>query len=208
MSRRRHEMPFGAQVLPDGRARFRLWAPAAKRVDLVLQPPAAAERVLPLEARGDGWLELTADQAHTGSRYRFAIDGELLVPDPASRRNPQGVHGASEVVDPESFDWTDGDWRARPWQESVVYELHVGTFTPAGTFAGVASRLEHLQRLGATAIELMPISEFPGSRGWGYDGVLPYAPASVYGSPEDLKAFIDGERAKWRPVIEAAKITM
>ena len=189
MRRRRHEMPFGARVLPDG-VRFRLWAPGARRIDLVLQAPAGPERVLPLEAAGDGWLELTADEAKAGSRYRFSVDGEMLVSDPASRRNPQGVHGPSEVVDPESFDWTDGDWRARPWQEAVVYELHVGTFTPQGTFAGVASRLEHLQRLGVTAIELMPIAEFPGARGWGYDGVLPYAPASVYGSPEDLKSLV------------------
>jgi malto-oligosyltrehalose trehalohydrolase len=190
MSRRRHEMAFGAHVLPDARVRFRLWALGARRVDLVLQSAAAPERVLPLAGCGDGWLELITDQAHAGSRYRFSIDGELRVPDPASRRNPQGVHGPSEVVDPEAFDWTDGDWRAPPWQEAVVYELHVGTFTPEGTFAGVASRLEHLQRLGVTAIELMPIAEFPGSRGWGYDGVLPYAPSSVYGSPEDLKSLV------------------
>src|SRR6185437_7978070 len=190
MSRRRHEMPFGAQVLPDGRVRFRLWAPAARHVDLVLQLPAAPDRVLPLEASAGGWQELTTDQARTGSRYCFSVDGGMQVSDPASRRNPQGVHGPSEVVDPESFDWTDGEWRARPWQESVVYELHVGTFTPEGTFAGVVSRLEHLQRLGVTAIELMPIAEFPGSRGWGYDGVLPYAPACVYGSPEDFKSLV------------------
>ena len=205
MSRRRHEMPFGAQVLSDGQVRFRLWAPAARRVDLVLESPAGPPRLAPLKRsvcvdtpetrrRGDEtpWetLELITDQARAGSRYRFSIDGELLVPDPASRCNPLGVHGPSEVVDPEVFDWTDGDWHARPWQESVVYELHVGTFTPDGTFAGVAGRLEHLQRLGVTAIELMPIAEFPGARGWGYDGVLPYAPASVYGSPEDLKSLV------------------
>ena len=112
------------------------------------------------------------------------------MPDPASRRNPQGVHGPSEVVDPEAFEWTDEDWRPPPWQEAVIYELHVGTFTPEGTFAGVARKLEHLQQLGVTAIELMPIAEFPGSRGWGYDGVLPYAPASAYGSPEDLKSLV------------------
>jgi malto-oligosyltrehalose trehalohydrolase len=190
MRQRQHAMPFGAQVLADGRVRFRLWAPAARRVDLVLESAAGPERALLLEASGDGWFELTTDQAHRGSRYRFSIDGELLVPDPASRRNPLGVHGASEVVDPQSFDWTDGDWRALPWQESVLYELHVGTFTPEGTFAGVAGKLEHLQRLGVTAIELMPIAEFPGARGWGYDGVLPYAPASAYGSPEDLKSLV------------------
>jgi malto-oligosyltrehalose trehalohydrolase len=186
---RRHEMPFGAQVLPGGQVRFRLWAPADRRVALVLESPSGTERVLPLEKRPDGWVDFTTDEAQAGSRYRFSIDGER-VPDPASRCNPQGVHGPSEVIDPEAFDWTDTQWRAPPWRDAVIYELHVGTFTPEGTFAGVARKLEHLQRLGVTAIELMPIAEFPGSRGWGYDGVLPYAPASAYGSPADLKSLV------------------
>jgi maltooligosyltrehalose trehalohydrolase len=183
-------MPFGAQVLRERQVRFRLWAPAARRVELVLESPPGPARVLPLKASSDGWMELTTEEAHAGSLYRFSVDGETLVPDPASRRNPQGVHGPSEVVDPEAFHWTDEDWRPRPWRESVIYELHVGTFTPEGTFAGVARRLEHLQRLGVTAIELMPVAEFPGSRSWGYDGVLPYAPASAYGSPEELKSLV------------------
>ncbi|HEX5460055.1 MAG TPA: malto-oligosyltrehalose trehalohydrolase [Steroidobacteraceae bacterium] len=190
MTRRRHEMPFGASVLPDGRVCFRLWAPAARRVELVLEQPSGPAQVLPLATGTGGWTELVTDQAHAGSRYRFSLDGETLVPDPASRRNPRGVHGPSEVVDPETFEWTDDGWRAPPWPNSVIYELHVGAFTPEGTFAGVAGKLEHLQRLGVTAIELMPIAEFPGSRGWGYDGVLPYAPASAYGSPDDLKSLV------------------
>ena len=190
MTRRRHEMPFGAQVLPDGRVSFRLWAPAARSVELVLESLSGPAQVLPLERHVDGWTELVTGQARAGSHYRYRIDGETLVPDPASRRNPQGVHGPSEVVDPEAFNWTDDEWRAPPWRNSAVYELHVGTFTPEGTFAGVAGKLEHLQRLGVTAIELMPIAEFPGSRGWGYDGVLPYAPASAYGSPQDLKSLV------------------
>jgi len=190
MTPRRHEMPFGAQVLPGGQVRFRLWAPAARRVDLVLEPPPGPARLLPMEMRADGWFERVTDEARAGSRYRFSPGGGTPVPDPASRHNPQGVHGPSEVVDPEAFDWTDGDWRAPPWRESVVYELHVGTFTPEGTFADVARKLEHLHRLGVTAIELMPVADFPGARGWGYDGVLPYAPASAYGSPEDLKSLV------------------
>src|SRR6185312_1289547 len=164
----------------------------------VLEPGSgAAPSITPLRssaagagAAGDGWLELITGEAHAGSRYRYRIDGGTLVPDPASRHNPQGAHGPSEVVDPGAFDWTDDEWRAPPWRNSAIYELHVGTFTPEGTFAGVAGKLEHLQRLGVTAIELMPIAEFPGSRGWGYDGVLPYAPASAYGSLEALKALI------------------
>jgi len=188
MTARRHEMPFGAQVLPDGQVRFRLWAPAAGRVELVLESTQAS--ALALEKSGGGWFERVTRDARAGSRYRFRIDGEALVPDPASRRNPQGVHGPSEVVDPEAFEWTDADWRAPSWRESVVYELHVGTFTPEGSFAGVSRKLEHLRRLGVTAIEIMPVAEFPGSRSWGYDGVLPYAPASAYGSPEDLKSLV------------------
>ena len=189
-------MPFGAQVLPDRRVRFRLWAPAARRVELVLERASGPARVLQLDMGGDGWADLTTDQAHAGSRYWYRIDGETQVPDPASRRNAQGVHGPSEVVDPDAFDWTDEDWQPRPWRESILYELHVGTFTPEGTFAGVAGKLEHLQRLGVTAIELMPVAEFPGSRGWGYDGVLPYAPASAYGSPEDLKSLVCAAHAR------------
>jgi maltooligosyltrehalose trehalohydrolase len=189
MTRRRHEMPFGAQVLHDGRVRFRLWAPAARRVELALES-RSGPRTLPLQAAGDGWHELVTGEAAAGARYRYSVGGETLVPDPASRRNSQGVHGPSEVVDPESFAWTDDDWRPLPWRESVIYELHVGTFTPEGTFAGVVGKLEHLRQLGVTAIELMPIGEFAGARGWGYDGVLPYAPASAYGSPDDLKSLV------------------
>jgi maltooligosyltrehalose trehalohydrolase len=190
MRTRRHEMPFGAQVLPDGRVRFRLWAPATAQVALVLESDAGPARILPLEKRADGWAELVTHEAHAGSRYRFALDGGPPVPDPASRRNGRGVHGPSEVIDPGAFEWTDGSWRAPPWPEAVIYELHVGTFTPEGTFAAIAGKLEHLRRLGVTVIELMPIAEFPGSRGWGYDGVLPYAPAAAYGTPEDLKALV------------------
>jgi maltooligosyltrehalose trehalohydrolase len=206
MTARRHEMPFGAQVLPDGRVRFRLWAPSARRVELVLEPDSGtAPFIAPLgpahasagaAGNDDGWMELITPEAHAGSRYRFSLDGGTLVPDPASRRNGQGVHGPSEVVDPAAFDWTDDDWRAPPWRESVIYELHVGTFTPEGTFAGAERRLEHLQRLGVTAIELMPIAEFPGTRSWGYDGVLPYAPASAYGTPEDLKSLVCAAHAR------------
>ena len=171
MRTRQHEMPFGAQVLPDGRVRFRLWAPGAAEVSLVLESDGGSARILPLEKLADGWAELVTHEAHAGSRYRFSLDGGPAVPDPASRRNGEGVHAASEVIDPRAFVWTDDSWRAPPWSEAVIYELHVGTFTPEGTFGAIAGKLEHLQRLGVTAIELMPIAQFPGSRGWGYDGV-------------------------------------
>jgi malto-oligosyltrehalose trehalohydrolase len=185
-------MPFGAELESGTRTRFRLWAPAAGAVELncnTASPPR------PMALQGDGWWELVAD-APAGTRYRYRIDGHLEVPDPASRFNPDDVHGASEVVDPEAFLWDDAHWRGRPWEEVVLYELHVGTFSPAGTFAGVKSRLDDLLRLGVTAIELMPIADFPGKRGWGYDGVLPFAPDATYGRPEDLKRLIAAAHAR------------
>ncbi len=151
---------------------------------------------LPLTKQAEGWFELTTTAAGPGSRYQFQIDGKLKVPDPASRFQPEDVHGPSEVVDPLAFNWTDEDWTGRPWRETVLYELHVGTFSPEGTFAGVENRLEYLVDLGVTAIELMPLSDFPGKRNWGYDGVLPYAPDSSYGRPEDLKRVIQAAHAK------------
>jgi len=144
----------------------------------------------------DGFYEIVTDKARAGSLYRYRINGENEVPDPASRLNPQDVHGPSQVVDPTDFDWTDDNWRSRPWHEAVVYELHVGTFSPEGTFAGVQARLDHLVELGVTVIELMPVADFPGKRGWGYDGVLLFAPESAYGTPNDLKALVNAAHAR------------
>ncbi len=155
----------------------------------MLHEKEAQARALKMEAR-DGWFELTTAEARAGSRYRYRIDGKIEVPDPASRRNPEDVHGPSEVMDPCAFKWNDDGWRGRPWHEVVIYELHVGTFSPEGTFAGVTSKLDHLVDLGVTAIELMPVADFPGKRGWGYDGVLQFAPESAYGTPEELKALV------------------
>jgi 1,4-alpha-glucan branching enzyme len=183
-------MPFGAELTSDGLVRFRLWAPAAHQVELVLHDNPAQSRALEMSAQTNGWFELVTGEAHAGSRYRYCIDGKVEVPDPASRRNPEDVHGLSEVVDPAAFGWEDDDWRGRPWSEAVIYELHVGTFSPEGTFVGAMKKLEHLVELGVTVIELMPIADFPGKRGWGYDGVLPFAPEAAYGTPHELKAFI------------------
>jgi maltooligosyltrehalose trehalohydrolase len=143
-----------------------------------------------MEAREQGWYELATDAAEAGTQYRFRIDGGQEVPDPASRFQPDDVHGPSEVIDATTFDWKDGAWRGRRWEEAIIYELHVGTFTPAGTFSAAAERLDYLADLGITAIELMPVADFPGRRNWGYDGVLPFAPDSVYGRPEDLKTLV------------------
>ena len=174
-------------VLDDGAVRFRLWAPGARQVGLCVD---GAPHPLPLSGMSCGWFELTTRKAGQGTRYRYRIDDELLVPDPASRHNPQDVDGPSAVVDPFAFDWDDDDWVGRRWEEAVVYELHVGTFTAEGTFAAIEARLDYLRELGVTALELMPIGEFGGSRGWGYDGVLPYAPESSYGEPAALKQLI------------------
>lgn len=188
--RRRHSMPFGAELTAAGRVRFRLWAPAAHQVELLLHESAGPARPLAMSAQPEGWFELFTDAARAGSRYRFRIDGKREVPDPASRCNPDDVHGPSEVIDPSAFEWDDDAWRGRPWHEAGVYELHIGTFSPEGTFAGAQKKLDHLVELGVTVIELMPIADFPGKRGWGYDGVLLFAPESAYGRPEDLKSFI------------------
>jgi len=188
-----HAMPFGAQLREDGHVRFRLWAPSEQRVALVLEE---GDERLPMQPAGGGFFELVTDRAQAGSRYRFELADGLRVPDPASRWQPADVSGPSVVVDPHSYAWRTADWRGRPWHETVLYELHVGTFSEEGTFEGVRRRLDHLVSLGVTAVELMPLSDFAGRRGWGYDGVLPYAPDSAYGTPDELKALVDEAHAR------------
>ena len=179
-------MPFGAEVLAGGGVRFRLWAPAARKVELVV-----AGKSKPVNAVGDGWFELIDRDSAAGTLYQYRIDGRQLVPDPASRFQPQDVDGPSEVIDPSRYPWKDAGWRGRPWQEAVIYELHLGTFTPEGTYAAARGKLNHLKEHGITAIELMPLSDFAGKRNWGYDGVLPYAPDNAYGRPEELEALVE-----------------
>jgi maltooligosyltrehalose trehalohydrolase len=190
--KRKHDMPFGAETRDDGSVRFRLWAPKASSVLLQLRNP---HRALPMSRGDEGWFELTTD-ARAGAQYSFEIDSQQLVPDPASRFQPSGVHGPSEVINPLAHEWQDANWKGRPWDEAVIYELHVGTFSPEGNFAGVEARLDHLADLGVSAVELMPLASFPGERNWGYDGVLPFAPAPCYGRLEDLKRLIDAAHAK------------
>ena len=186
-------MPFGAECRNDGSVRFRLWAPAARQVELCLDN---VNRPLPLERLDKGWFELVADAAGPGSLYRFRIDEAEKVPDPASRFQPQDVHGPSEVIDPDAFNWQDHSWRGRRWEEAVIYEVHVGAFTSTGTFSSVCERLDYLAELEITALELMPVADFPGQRNWGYDGVLPFAPDSAYGRPEDLKALVQSAHSR------------
>ncbi|MCP9629895.1 malto-oligosyltrehalose trehalohydrolase [Rhodopseudomonas palustris] len=164
---------------------FRLWAPNAERVDVVL------DRAYPMQQDKDGWFRAEVEGVVAGARYRFRIDGDNEVPDPASAFQPEDITGPSEVVDHASYTWRSAEWRGRPWEETVVLEAHVGTFTPQGSYRAIIDKLDDLVATGITALELMPLADFPGKRNWGYDGVLWYAPDSVYGRPEDLKALID-----------------
>ncbi len=167
---------------------FRVWAPTAKQVEVLLGPSAQVHVL----ARGpDGTFAGIIKGAEAGSRYRYRLDGAGPYPDPASRFQPDGVHAASEVIDPGQFHWTDAGWRGVRLEELLIYELHVGTFTTAGTFAAIIERLPYLRHLGVTAIELMPVADFPGRRNWGYDGVALFAPARCYGRPDDLRLLVD-----------------
>ncbi len=177
------DLPFGATPLSSGGTRFRFWAPAQKQVSVEVEglPPAK------MKANDGGWFEAEV-ACSAGARYRYRLDNGLAVPDPASRAQIEDVHGPSLVVDPRSYGWRHSGWRGRPWHETVLYELHAGAF---GGFAGVQAALPTLAELGVTAIELMPINDFPGRRNWGYDGVLPFAPNRSYGTPDELKALVD-----------------
>jgi len=179
-------LSYGATPLPIGGVQFRVWAPEARFLALQFsqRPPLAMTR--------DGEdFELLAPDARPADTYSFVFEDGRLRPDPVSRSQPDGVHGASQVVDPNAFVWSDQDWKGIALADYILYELHTGTFTPEGTFASAISKLGHLKDLGITAVELMPVGEFPGARNWGYDQVDLYAPHSSYGGPEGLKSFVD-----------------
>ncbi|WP_295137516.1 malto-oligosyltrehalose trehalohydrolase [uncultured Reyranella sp.] len=177
------DLSFGASPLLSGAARFRFWAPAQTRVSVEVEGVAPVS----MRAIGDGWFEAEVS-CGPGAQYLYRLANGLAVPDPASRAQADDVHGPSLVIDPRSYDWRHAGWAGRPWHETVLYELHVGAF---GGFAGVQAALPILADLGVTAIELMPINDFPGKRNWGYDGVLPYAPDRSYGTPDELKGLVD-----------------
>ena len=182
-----HELPVGAELTPGG-VRFRLWAPRAAAVSLQLE--GGDKRGLPMVREPGGWYSLSTALAGSGSRYRYLVDGRAF-PDPASRFQPEGVHGPSEVIDPAAYAWSEPIWPGRRWEEVVIYELHLGAFSRSGDFTGAIRHLDHILALGATAVELMPIAEFPGTRDWGYDGVFLFAPARAYGRPDDLKQLVE-----------------
>ncbi|MGP6158023.1 MAG: malto-oligosyltrehalose trehalohydrolase [Vulcanimicrobiaceae bacterium] len=193
--RYRHRLPFGAELV-EGGVRFRLYAPAASSVELRYGDAALGRRA-PLEPCGDGFFERVVADAAAGTRYAFAFESDaLLVPDPASRFQPEGVHRPSAVVDPYGFDWAQPGAPEIPWHAQVLYELHVGAFTPEGTYRAAAARLDDLVSLGVTTLEMMPLATAPGGRNWGYDGVYLYAPSPNYGTPDELKAFVQAAHAK------------
>ncbi len=181
-------MLFGAHLSPARCVPFRIFAPAVESVALRLEEGPEDE----LMSRVDGgWFERMEEAGKAGMRYRFVLPDGSVVADPASRYQPEGVHGPSEVVDPAAYVWTDNQWQGRPWSQTVLYELPVGTFTPLGTFAAAAEELTQLAGIGITAIEIMCLADFAGNRNWGYDAVLLYAPDASYGRPEDLKRLVD-----------------
>ena len=172
---------------------FRVWAPKHERVGVRI-----GSQTFPMQKNSTGYHEITID-APAGTRYTYVLEG-IERPDPASRFQPEGVHAPSEVVDP-SFDWHDEQWKLIPLEEFVIYELHVGTFTPEGTFDAVIPRLDALKELGITAIELMPVGQFPGNRNWGYDGTYIFAPQNSYGGPRALKRLVDAAHQRGLAVI-------
>lgn len=188
-----HRMPFGAEVRADGSIRFRLFAPTADKVRVEIE---GSDEPMRMNAIGDGWHELVTKEASAGSLYRYVLPDGTKVADPASRFQPQDVNGPSEVIAAGNYLWQDTEWGGRAWHEAVIYELHIGAFTPEGTFRAAIEKLDHLVSLGVTVIEIMPIGDFAGRRGWGYDGVLMYAPDSAYGRPEDLKALVEAAHAR------------
>lgn len=189
---RSHKMRFGAEVR-NGGTRFKIWAPKCRRLKLRIK---GRRSVLDMESMGDGWHRLDVDGVKPGTRYKYVLPDGSEIPDPASRYQPDDVYGFSEVVDSNAFKWTDMDWGGRPWEEAIIYELHVGTFTEEGSFRAAIAKLDHLVALGITAIQIMPIADFYGKFNWGYDGALWFAPDASYGRPEDLKAFIDAAHGK------------
>ena len=184
--RRSFSTNWGTRVEADGRVRFRIWSSGGS--DLKLRLDGVDHD---LQEDAEGWCELVVDGVAPGTPYGYVLDSGEMIPDPAARAQQGDVHGPSIVVDPHAYAWRDAEWRGRAWEETVYYEMHVGTFTPEGTFRAAISKLPHLRDLGITAIEIMPVGQFSGNRGWGYDGVLIYAPHSAYGTPDDMKAFID-----------------
>ena len=183
--------PSLGACVKEGGVFFRVWAPRAAKLEIELERGGRPLTTRPLDRVRDGYFEVLIEQGAAGDAYRFRVDGQGPFPDPASRFQPAGVHGPSLVVDPGAFRWTDADWKGVPAGERSFYELHLGTFSPEGTFDGAAAKLSALAELGVTALELMPVADFPGRRNWGYDGAALFSPARCYGEPDRFRAFVD-----------------
>lgn len=194
------KLDVGAEVTEEGETRFRVWAPKSRTVALRIVS-GKGTGTIPMQKEKFGYFSATVKDVPAGDRYLYLLENGEERPDPASRFQPDGVHGASQVVDPRLFSWHDDGWKGIPLEEYVIYELHVGTFTREGTFEAVIPRLDYLKELGITAVQLMPVAQFPGSRNWGYDGVYPFAPQNSYGGPEGLKRLVDTCHAKGLAVV-------
>ncbi len=192
-------IPVGAEVSSfGGGTHLRVWAPRLKSIEVVLEN---SQKKIPLAAEGNGYFSGVAQEIGAGTRYKYVPDGGEAYPDPASRYQPSGPHGFSEVVDPTAFRWSDAPWPGVKLEGQVIYELHLGTFTPEGTWASAAEKIEYLRDTGITVVEVMPVADFPGKFGWGYDGVQPFAPASIYGKPDDMRSFVNRAHAAGLGVI-------
>lgn len=187
----RRRLQAGVELQAGGTAHARVWAPSLQRVDIVFEAGRGPARRVAMGRQADGFHEAIVQDVRAGDRYWFGLDGDRLRPDPVSRFQPEGPHGPSAVVDPSAFIWTDGAWRGLRPEGHVIYEMHVGTLTAEGTWAAAAEQLPELARIGITIVELLPVADFAGSFGWGYDGVSLYAPTRLYGNPDDLRTFVD-----------------
>lgn len=198
-------MPVGAEVQKDGGVHFRLWAPEHKKAELIIETEIRSggkSRAYVMNRENNGYFSLLLESAGEGTLYGFRLDSNNYIhPDPASRFQPEGPHGLSRVVDPEKYQWSDSDWKGVEPKGQVLYEMHIGTFTREGTYLSAAKEFRHLKETGITVLEVMPLAEFPGSFGWGYDGVDLFAPAHIYGKPDDLRIFVDRAHSEGLGVI-------
>jgi len=195
------KLPVGAEMLPKGGVHFRVWAPARKKVELVLEDESQHAAPLMMHPEPGGYFSVASLDAAAGTLYRYRLDGGEAFPDPASRFQPSGPHGPSRVIDPTLFEWTDREWKGISLEGQVIYEMHVGSFTSEGTFQRASDELSELAELGITVIEIMPVADFAGTFGWGYDGVDLYAPTRLYGNPDDFRRFVNKAHAQGIGVI-------
>ncbi|MCL0047380.1 alpha-amylase family glycosyl hydrolase, partial [Thermodesulfovibrionales bacterium] len=192
-------MRIGANYLGDGRCEFVVWAPLIRGISLKMVSPP--ERIIPMEQDRDGHWKRTVSEVYPKMSYLYRLEDEVERPDPASHFQPEGIHGPSQVVDHKEFNWEDEEWKGIQLSEMIIYELHIGTFTPEGTFDAAAARIADLKEMGVSAIEIMPVAQFPGGRNWGYDGTYPFAVQDSYGGPDGLKRLVNESHKRGVAVI-------